>query len=67
MNFFAGVVLWFILLVLCWPVAVLLVFVYPVLWLLALPFRIIGFTLNSAFYLVKSLLMLPFKILRIGV
>lgn len=55
--------LWLILLILCWPVALLALFLYPVIWLLALPFRLVGLTVRSVFRLLEALLMLPARIL----
>lgn len=58
------IILWFILLVLCWPLALLLLFLYPLIWLLMLPFRLIGVTVNALFDLIKALFGLPARILR---
>ncbi|NLT50548.1 MAG: hypothetical protein GXX85_06490 [Ignavibacteria bacterium] len=57
-------ILWLILLVLCWPLALAAIIVYPVIWLLLLPFRLIGITLISIFDIVKLIISLPSKILR---
>lgn len=54
---------WSILLVLCWPVAVLVLLLFPVLWLLSIPFRIVGVVLEAAIALVKALLLLPARVL----
>lgn len=56
--------LWLILLVLCWPLALLALALYPVVWLLSLPFRLVGITVDALFTLLKSLLFLPARILR---
>ncbi len=58
------IILWFILLVLCWPLALLLLFLYPLIWLLMLPFRLIGVTVNVLFDFIKALFGLPARILR---
>lgn len=56
--------LWLILLFLCWPLALLVLALYPVVWLLLLPFRLIGVAVDGVFNLLKSILMLPARILR---
>ena len=56
--------LWLILLIICWPVALLLLFLYPLIWLLLLPFRILGFAVEGVLAFIKALFMLPAKILR---
>jgi hypothetical protein len=55
--------LWLILLVLCWPLALLALFLYPVLWVLLLPFRLLGVAVNGVFEFLKAVLMLPARIL----
>jgi hypothetical protein len=54
---------WCILFVLCWPVALLALILFPVVWLLSLPLRLIGITLDAVFALVRSLLFLPARVL----
>ena len=56
--------LWVILLVLCWPLALLALILYPFVWLLLLPFRLIGITVDAVFQFLKAVLMLPARILR---
>jgi hypothetical protein len=56
--------LWLILLVLCWPLALLALILYPLVWLILLPFRIIGITVGAVLNLFKALIMLPARILR---
>ena len=56
-------VLWCILFVLCWPVALLALVLFPVVWLLSLPFRLIGITFGALFALVQALLFLPARVL----
>jgi hypothetical protein len=58
-TFFA----WCILLVLCWPVALLALVLYPIVWLLALPFRILGFTADALLQVIKAVLFLPSRVL----
>ena len=54
---------WVFLLVVCWPLAILAVLLYPLLWLLLLPFRLIGFAVEGLLELVRSIIMLPSRIL----
>ena len=56
-------VLWMILLVLCWPLALLALVLYPIVWLLMLPFRLIGITVDAVFHLFKAIIFLPARIL----
>jgi hypothetical protein len=56
--------LWCLLLVLCWPVALLALLLYPFVWLLLLPFRLLGIAVDGVFQLLRSLLLLPARILR---
>ena len=55
--------LWLVLLVLCWPLALLALVLYPVIWLLLLPFRLLGIAVDGAFALVRALFMLPARVL----
>jgi hypothetical protein len=55
--------LWAILLVLCWPVALLALVLWPALWLLSIPFRIIGSIMEALLALMKSILFLPARVL----
>ncbi|HTD21953.1 MAG TPA: hypothetical protein VK738_04830 [Terriglobales bacterium] len=56
--------LWCILLVLCWPLALLALVAYPLIWLLLLPFRIVGIAVDGVLGLVKSIILLPARVLR---
>ncbi|GLH70155.1 hypothetical protein GETHPA_16880 [Geothrix rubra] len=56
-------VLWLILLVICWPLALLALVLYPLVWLVLLPFRLLGFAVEGAFGLVKALFLLPARLL----
>jgi hypothetical protein len=56
--------LWLILLVVCWPLAILALILYPLVWLMLLPFRLMGFAVEGVFGLVKGLFLLPGRILR---
>lgn len=55
--------LWAILLVLCWPVALVLLILWPFLWLLSIPFRIVGALMEGILALVKAIFLLPARIL----
>lgn len=56
--------LWLILLFLCWPLALLALVLYPIVWLLLLPFRLVGIAVEGVFALLRSLVMLPARLLR---
>jgi hypothetical protein len=55
---------WLILLVLCWPLALLALIAYPFVWLLLLPFRLLGIAVDGVFQFLKSVVLLPARILR---
>jgi hypothetical protein len=55
---------WLILLVLCWPVALLALVLYPLIWLLLLPLRLVGITVEAVFAFLRALLFLPARVLR---
>ncbi len=63
MNALILMIGWLLLFVLCWPVALLAIVLFPLVWLLSLPFRLVGITLEAVFALLRSLLMLPARIL----
>lgn len=56
--------LWCVLLVMCWPIALLALILYPFVWLLLLPFRIVGIAVGGALQLVWALITLPARVLR---
>jgi len=56
--------LWCILLFLCWPLALLALVLYPFVWLLSLPFRVVGIAVEGVFDLLRALITLPARILR---
>lgn len=56
--------LWCILLVLCWPLALLALVLYPVVWLLLLPFRLVGIAVGGVLQLVWAIVTLPARLLR---
>lgn len=55
--------LWLLLLVFCWPLALLALLLYPFVWLLTLPFRIVGIAVDGVFELLRALVMLPARVL----
>jgi hypothetical protein len=59
-----GLLLWIVLLVVCWPLALLAAVLYPVVWLLLLPFRLVGVAVGGMLDLVTALLFLPGQVLR---
>ena len=56
--------LWCILLILCWPLAIVALVAYPIVWLLLLPFRIVGIAVGGALELVWAVVTLPLRVLR---
>jgi len=56
--------LWLILLFICWPLALLAILLYPLVWLLLLPFRLLGIAVDAVFELLRALITLPARILR---
>ena len=58
-----GFLLWLLLLVLCWPLALLALLLFPLVWLLLLPFRAVGIAVEGALGLVKAVLLLPARLL----
>lgn len=59
-----GFVLWLLLLFFCWPLALLALILYPLVWLLLLPFRLLGLAVEGVFALLRALIMLPARVLR---
>ena len=55
--------LWLLLLVVCWPLAILALVLYPFLWLLSIPFKVVGAVLEGLVDLVRALLLLPSRLL----
>ena len=58
-----GFLLWCLLFVICWPLALLALIVYPFVWLILLPFRILGVAVHGALALVRAVVMLPARLL----
>jgi hypothetical protein len=55
--------LWLILLVFCWPIAILALVLYPIVWLVSIPFRIVGIAVDGVFALLRTILFLPARVL----
>ena len=55
--------LWLLLFVVCWPLALLALVLWPVVWLLSLPFRLVGITFEALFAVLKAVLFLPARVL----
>ena len=60
----AKFLLWLILLVLCWPLALLALVLYPLVWLLLVPFRLLGIAVEGVLAFVKAVILLPARLLR---
>jgi hypothetical protein len=56
--------LWLLLLIFCWPLALLALVLWPLVWLISLPFRLLGIALDGVFDLLRALVTLPARILR---
>jgi hypothetical protein len=56
--------LWCILFILCWPVAIVALLLYPLVWLVSLPFRIVGIAVDGLLELIRALFLLPARLLR---
>ncbi|HSK09495.1 MAG TPA: hypothetical protein VK911_07955 [Vicinamibacterales bacterium] len=55
--------LWLLLLVCCWPLALLALLLYPLVWLLLLPFRLLGIAVEGVFELLRAIVLLPARVL----
>jgi len=64
MRTFIGIVLWCLLLVVCWPLALLMIFLFPLIWLILLPFRLVGITIEAILKLIKEIFLLPFRLVK---
>jgi hypothetical protein len=56
-------ILWLLLFIFCWPVALLALLLYPIFWLLLLPFRLLGIAVEGVFEFLRALLFLPARVL----
>lgn len=65
MRVFIGLILWFMLLALCWPLALIMLVLFPLVWLVLLPFRIVGLTLEVVIKFIGAVLMFPFRVLGV--
>jgi len=57
-------ILWLILFVLCWPLAILAIILYPVFWILLLPFRLLGIAVDGVLELIKAIVFLPARLIK---
>lgn len=60
----ASFLLWLVLLILCWPLALLALVLYPLFWIISLPFRLVGIAVGGVLDLLRGLLSLPGRVLR---
>jgi hypothetical protein len=58
--------LWLLLLVVCWPLAILALLAWPIVWLISLPFRLLGIAFDGVFQLLRAIVMLPARVLGGG-
>jgi hypothetical protein len=61
-----GFLLWLLLFVVCWPLALLALVLYPIVWLILLPFRLLGIVLDGVFEFLRAIVMLPARVLGGG-
>ncbi len=59
----AAFLLWLLLLVVCWPLALAALVLYPVVWMLLLPFRLVGLAVEGVFELLRAIILLPARVL----
>jgi hypothetical protein len=59
-----GFLLWLVLLIVCWPLALLALILWPIVWLLTLPFRLLGLAVEGVFDLLRAILGLPARVIR---
>jgi hypothetical protein len=60
----AAFFLWCLLFVVCWPIALIALALYPLIWVLLLPFRLVGIAVKGVFALLHAILFLPVRVLR---
>jgi len=63
MGSFIALMGWLLLLVLCWPIALLALILWPIVWLISLPFRLLGVAFDAVFALLRAVLFLPARVL----
>jgi hypothetical protein len=61
---FIKFILWLILLLICWPLAIVILLLYPLIWLFLLPFRLLGIVVKGVFEFIKALFLLPAWVLK---
>lgn len=66
MKLFLIAVAWCLLLVICWPLALAVLVLFPLIWLVALPFRLVALMVHAVFAFLRALLLLPARILSFG-
>ncbi len=59
-----SILLWILLLVICWPLALALLILYPLIWLILLPFRLAGIAIEGVFELIRAIFLFPARMLR---
>jgi hypothetical protein len=59
-----SILLWFVLLIFCWPLALILLVLYPLIWLVLLPFRLVGVAVAGVFELIRAIFFFPARVLR---
>lgn len=64
MKTIIAILLFCILFVLCWPLALIMLFMFPLLWLLLLPFKIVGLSIEIIFKLMSAVLLFPFRMIK---
>lgn len=64
MRTLLALLLWCLLFVICWPLALLALILFPFVWLILLPFRIVGFTIEIVFKLIGAILLFPFRVVK---
>lgn len=57
------ILLWIVLLILCWPLAIALLILYPIIWLVLLPFRLVGIAVEGVFELIRAIFFFPARVL----
>jgi len=63
MKIFLGLVMWLVLFVLCWPLALLALVLFPLVWLILIPFRLLGVAVGGVLALFKAIVFLPARLL----
>jgi hypothetical protein len=66
MKAFIAVILLFILLAICWPLALIMILLFPLIWLILLPFQIVGLTIGLLFKFISAVLLFPFKLVGVA-